>query len=883
MRASFLPGLVHGRGSDDPSVTAIVSADGELSYGELWREVDRTAGRLIQLGVRPGDHVGLYFPRSADYVTSLLASLLVGAVAVPMDPEYPAERTEQILAAADPRVVLRGPTCRHADELRRPQPWIDVTAPATELAGPVHGSPWPEEASARQPALILFTSGSTGRPKGVVLQHGGLCNRLRWGQEQYRLDESDRVLHKASIAFDASLHEIFGPLIAGGTLVIAPPGLQFDSRGLVDLIERTDITTAHFVPSMLRYVVEEPDLEYCTRLRRVFCGGEALDMVLIRRLRKRLPDCALFNQYGPTETSVSVTFWDASEPYEGDIAPIGRPVAGAELHVLAEDMTPVPDGQTGELWIGGVPVGAGYLDDVQQTRQRFVADPFGPPGGRLYRTGDLVRRAAEGYLEFCGRSDDQVKVRGVRVEPGEVSATLRRHSMVHDAAVVAVPDDEGGKRLIAYVAAKRAHAPVVDGMSRMTLPDGLSLVAPSADEALFLHRQIFEEDEYGRFDVRFGDAAVVVDVGANIGLFSLWAHRQAEGVRLVSIEPNPDVLPYLRLNLELNGVDAEVVATAVTDRVGTEELTSFPELTYLSGLGARAAEATALVQSHYRNTAVAGAELSDDERSALLRAAEDRLASTSHQVTTTDLSTLLDRLGITRVDLLKINTEGAELSVLRGLRPDHWPMVRQVCLEVESSSTVGPAIRTILRDAGFTVNEVSDWSVGADADVTYVYATRPAGAAPSGRAPAALTGEPGAPPRPAAQPVLTARAVHEYLAGLLPPAMRPEQVLFLEELPRLPNGKVSRHDLPAPTPAPAARRVGLGWQEQLREIWRAALGVDAVGDDDDFIALGGHSLTALRITARLRDTTGARVSPQSCLQAGTFGAWAAAIPSAAAD
>ncbi|MGW7574966.1 amino acid adenylation domain-containing protein [Streptomyces sp. NPDC054765] len=871
MNHSHLLDLLKASGTLGDERTAIVSADGELGYRALWRRVEETAALLARSGVGAGDHVGLYFLRSADYVTSLLATLTVGAVGVPLDPEYPAERIDQIIEAADPRIILRNGVSRHGDELLRPSRWVDVGQPDVGADRPGSGSR-PAGATAQDPALILFTSGSTGKPKGVVLQHGGLSNRLAWGHEQYGISASDRVLHKASIAFDASLHEIFSPLIAGGTLVIAPPGLQFDSRGLIRLIQDAEITTAHFVPSMLRHVLEEVELGFCDDLRRVFCGGEALDMDMVGRFRKTLPLCDLFNQYGPTECSVSVTYWDASEEFSGAIAPIGRAVAGAELHVLAEDMTPVAEGGTGELWIGGAPVSAGYLGDDEQTQERFLPDPFRPTG-RIYRTGDLVRRAAAGYLEFCGRVDDQVKVRGIRVEPGEVGATLRRHPMVQDAAVVAVPDEESGVRLVAYVAAKRSHAPVVDGLQRFQLPGGLAVAAPSADEALFLHRQIFEEDEYSRFGVNLREGAVVVDVGANIGLFSLWAHRQADGVRLLSIEPNPDVLPFLRSNLELNSVDSEVVPVALTDRVGSEELTSFPQLTYLSGLGAgRERAAAGLVQSHYRNTVIGDGDLAEEELSSLLAAAESRLEATSHTVATTTLSTLFEERGLDHVDLLKINTEGAELEVLRGVRPEHWSRVRQVCLEVERASVVGAEIKTLLAEAGFEVNEVNDWCVGTDADVTYVYATRGADEAAPAPVPAAVATE-------APDTLLTTRSVRTYLANVLPPAMRPEQIVFLEELPRLPNGKISKLGLPEP-PAPRrdtlADTPGTGsTPDRLREIWRQILKVDAVTDDHDFIALGGHSLMALRICGRVREETGIHMAPESCLRAPTFGAWLA--------
>ncbi|MFC9909606.1 amino acid adenylation domain-containing protein [Streptomyces sp. NPDC059862] len=867
MSTSHLLNLVQPPEHPNGTAPAVVSVDGVLSYDELWRRIHVTASLLNRSGVAPGDRVGLFFHRSADYVTALLATLHAGAVAVPIDAEYPAERVDQIIEAADPRVVLRGRGCRHEDELLRPDRWVDATA-----ADPDTDEPAPRRAEVpdpSSPALILFTSGSTGKPKGVVLHHAGVCNRLEWGQRRYGIDASDRVLHKASIAFDASLHEILSPLTAGGTLVIAPPGLQFDSRGLVELIQDERITTAHFVPSMLRYVLDETDLEFCQDLRRVYCGGEALDMEMVRRFRAALPATELFNQYGPTETSLSVTYWDTAEPYDGDIAPIGWAIDGAELHVLTKDMEPVADGMTGELWVGGCQVGVGYLDDEAQTRERFRDDPSGTPGARIYRTGDLVCRAPAGYLEFRGRVDDQVKIRGVRVEPAEVGAVLRRHPLVHDAAVVAARDDDGETSLVAYVAAKRRNSPVVDGLHRTQLPNGLAVTAASPEEALFLYRQIFEEDEYARFGVHLTDDAVVVDVGANIGLFSLWAHRQASGVRLVSVEPNPDVLPYLRANLDVHDVRADIVPMAVTRSVGTDELTSFPQLSYLSGLGeARELAAAALVDSYYRKTAAVDGELTPEETASLREQAESRLDFTSHVVETTDLSSLLDRFELDRVDLLKINTEGAELDVLHSVRPEHWARVRQVCLEVERSSIVGDQVKSLLSEAGYTVNEVDDWSLGTDADVTYVYAVRP-------EADTARTTPPGLPAP--VEPLLTARALRTFTADALPPAMRPEHIIFVEDLPRLPNGKASLGDLPEPPRHRAAPDAGAdrSAEEKLREIWRQALGVDAVADDDDFIALGGHSLMALRISARVRADLGVETSPGECLRARTFGEWCA--------
>lgn len=444
------PDLLHAlprRRPRVPGSPAIVSTDGELSYEMMWQQILTTASALEGRGAGLGDRVALFLPRSADYVTSLIAVFSIGAVAVPIDPDYPPKRRAQMIASARPSFMLH----------RGGEPGIDVRDMRTSSVACGHDASQ-QSTRPEDPAIILFTSGSTGEPKGVILAHCGIVNRLRWADSHYAFDGNDRVLHKASMAFDASVHEIFAPLIAGGTLVIAPPGLQFDSRGLVRLIEDERVTTVHFVPSMLRFLVEEPDLEYLD-LRRVFCGGEPLDMDTVRRFKERLPPCKLYNQYGPTETSLSVTYWDASEPYDGKIAPIGRPISNVKLSIVRPDLSAAGIGDPGELWIGGMAVGLGYLNDETRTQERFREDPLRKEPGLFYRSGDIVRQTVAGYLEFLGRFDDQVKIRGVRVELQEIEAILRAHPTVIEAFVAAAEDGPYEYRLVAYVVLRDASSP----------------------------------------------------------------------------------------------------------------------------------------------------------------------------------------------------------------------------------------------------------------------------------------------------------------------------------------------------------------------------------------------------------------------------------------
>jgi amino acid adenylation domain-containing protein/non-ribosomal peptide synthase protein (TIGR01720 family) len=414
-----LPELFRAQAARTPDALALVSGSERLSYAELDARVEVTARVLAGLGAGPERTVAVGLPRSVDLVVALLAVHRAGAAYLPLDPDYPAERLELMLADAEPVCVIR-------DEL--PQ------GPFGEL--PRHYDP-------NHPAYVIYTSGSTGRPKGVVVPHQGIANRLLWMQAEYGLTAGDRVLQKTPSSFDVSVWEFFWPLTTGAALVLARRDGHRDPAYLAGLIQAESVSTVHFVPSMLRAFLDEPAAAGCTGLRRVLCSGEALPVELADRCLELLP-AELHNLYGPTEASVDVTAVRVRPG--GRRVPIGRPVWNTRAYVLDAGLRPVPPGVSGELYLAGVQLARGYLGRPGLTAERFVADPFGAPGARMYRTGDLARWDGEGMLQFLGRADDQVKLRGFRVELGEIEAALGRHGSVLQAAV-AVHD----QRLVAYL------------------------------------------------------------------------------------------------------------------------------------------------------------------------------------------------------------------------------------------------------------------------------------------------------------------------------------------------------------------------------------------------------------------------------------------------
>ncbi|WP_175728903.1 non-ribosomal peptide synthetase/type I polyketide synthase [Burkholderia ambifaria] len=461
-----------------PDAVAAVYDDVALTYAELNLRANRLAHRLIELGVAPDALVGVAMERSLDMVVALLAILKAGGAYVPVDPEYPAERVRFMIDNAQLRWLL---TQQHLlDVLPDTDARVIVVDRDTlDLDAAPASNPAPA-LSGDNLAYMIYTSGSTGRPKGALNTHRAITNRILWMQHAYTLGADDAVLQKTPFSFDVSVWEFFWPLVTGARLVFARPGGQRETDYLVELIERERITTVHFVPSMLRAFLDHPDLDaHCTSLRRVVCSGEALPYDLQQRCLARL-DVRLFNLYGPTEAAVDVTAWECRRDDPHRIVPIGRPIANTRVYIVDAQLQPVPIGVAGELLIGGTPVGRGYHGEPELSAEKFIADPFSTdPHARLYRTGDLARYRPDGNIEFLGRIDHQIKLRGLRIEPGEIEAALREHPSVDD-CVVALRGADDGARLVAWLRSSHPEAELiaaVRGHLRQRLPD---YMVPSA-------------------------------------------------------------------------------------------------------------------------------------------------------------------------------------------------------------------------------------------------------------------------------------------------------------------------------------------------------------------------------------------------------------------
>ena len=468
---SALHHLFEDQVKKSPQSIALAFEDRTLTYEQLNRSANQLARLLKKRGIERESLVGVCLDRSVEMVIALYGILKAGAAYVPIDPGYPVDRQQQMLddarvtfLLADTATISQLPDYSGESFLVDKQ-WDELT--------PLSESNLNVPLDLDNVAYMIYTSGSTGRPKGVKVSHRAICNRLMWMQAAFSLTSEDRVLQKTPFSFDVSVWEFFWPLLWGARLVVARPEGHKDPQYLAEVIQAQQITTLHFVPSMLGAFVETQASVNCSSISRVICSGEALPYELQQRFFERLQQAELHNLYGPTEAAVDVTWWPCQRDDLGGIVPIGRPIDNITTYILDRNFEPMPVGVPGELYLGGVGLARGYHRRPGLTAEKFVPHPHSEqPGARLYRTGDLCRWLPSGDIEFLGRIDHQVKIRGFRIELGEIEAALHDHPAIQECVVTARDDSNGRKRLVAHCVSDDRQ-PFNESLLRNALKDRL--------------------------------------------------------------------------------------------------------------------------------------------------------------------------------------------------------------------------------------------------------------------------------------------------------------------------------------------------------------------------------------------------------------------------
>lgn len=432
-----------------PNSVALVFGDRQVTYAQLNEQSNRLARRLQAEGVGPETLVGCCFERSIELIVGLVAVLKAGGAYVPIDPAYPKERVEFLLRDTQTRMMLTQQSL--ASTVLATHREACLVVDDAWSAGPDPGNP----VSATGPnslAYVMYTSGSTGRPKGVLIENRSIVRLVR-NTNFCSFGPDEIFLQFAPASFDASTFEIWGALLNGGRLIIMKPG-PISLSDLISTVREHGVTTLWLTAGLFNLMAGE-NLRELRSLRQFLAGGDVLSPHHVRAVLDQLPHCSLINGYGPTENTTFTCCYAmrAGEPVPEPV-PIGSPISNTQVYILDEDLKPVPSGAIGELYVAGDGLARGYLNDPEATAAKFISNPFAPvdPEARMYRTGDLARWRPDGAVEFLGRADGQVKILGHRVEPGEIEAALCEHARIRQSCVVALPDEQGSKRLAAYYA-----------------------------------------------------------------------------------------------------------------------------------------------------------------------------------------------------------------------------------------------------------------------------------------------------------------------------------------------------------------------------------------------------------------------------------------------
>jgi amino acid adenylation domain-containing protein/FkbM family methyltransferase len=736
-------------------------------------------------------------------------------------------------------------------------------------------------------AYVIYTSGSTGRPKGVGVSHGNLLHSTE-ARKRFYEKGVEKYLLLSSYAFDSSVAGLFWTLGGGGELHVPEEGKQREPEELSKQVEREGITHVLSLPALYRQMLEQGG-ERLKSLRVAIVAGESCGVELVEKHEEVLKECELYNEYGPTEATVWSTGYRQERGRRVERVPIGSPIANAQVYVLKEGMELELAGVAGELYVGGGGIARGYLKRPELTGERFVPNPFSKRGGeRLYRTGDLVRWNGEGELEFLGRCDQQVKVRGYRIELGEIEEVLKSNPQVGEAVVV-VREEGGEAGLVGYVVGVgKREEEISGGRPRYGLPNGMRIVHQNTIETRYQYEEIFEKQEYLRLGARLGEESCVVDVGANIGMFALFASRCCVRGRVYAMEPVGETVERLEINARLYGEGRiGVYGYGLGAKEGEEEFVYYPRYTMLSGMGVYAdVEQERELLGRYGES---GGEGGDGEKEGEKEGeiVEGHLQRERRMCRVRRLSEVMKEEGIERIDLLKIDVQRAEMDVLEGIEEGDWRKIRQIVMEVHDEPGGGrsggvSAVVEKLRGQGYeAVVEQEERLAGTD--LYNVYAVRVEEREGVKKEPVGwgvkLEGV-----KQKEEGEVNVEELRKYVGSKVPEYMVPGRIVVLEEMPRLPNGKVDRKGMPDPEKVERKKgegRVRKPVEEVVAGIWSEVLKrEEMVGVEDNFFELGGHSLLATQVVSRLRRVFEVEVTLPMLFEAPTVKGLAAAIEEA---
>lgn len=837
-----------------PNNIAIINEENEITFSELEIKSNQFANYLKTLGINAGDNVAIYMSHSIELIICILGILKSRCAYVPIHPSTPAERICFYINQTNSKYVIF--------DAKTPEVETNQLINIREFFNESHkyACQWPLSTIGSDLAYIIFTSGSTGQPKGVMVKHENLVNLFSQSHCMFKLDENDNWLLFHSYSFDFSVWEIFGSLLNGCKLII-PDEISIKSpEHLYNLVINKNITVLNQTPSAFNAFATQAIrnvYNYKLPLKYVIFGGEAINPQTIQNWIKHYPtyQTKLVNMYGITEGSIHVTYQqiEADTLYKHSFGtPIGKPLLGNYIVLLDSHQLEVPPGFIGAMYICGKSVASGYINDANRTSERFLTFKS-KPNLVFYNTGDLAIKNRDKTFSYVGRNDSQVKIRGYRIELKEVESVLMESPDIEDTAVLVDDRDESHKTLTAFIVPndKKAKplleilkAPVIN--SFIKLPNELIVANINPSETVSLYQEIFIDQPYLKNGLHVNNESVVFDVGANIGLFSIYLGLTYPNVSIYAFEPFENICDCIEKNKSIYSLNLTVKRIGLSDKPGIRKFSYYKNVTSMSSYNHDEKEHASLVRS----------AINHNSTEAINTIVKEKLNHEYIDCHVETISQQIDRDSLTKIDLLKIDTEGAELDILMGVNDKHWQLIEQIVVEVNNTNNKLEHILKLLVSKGYHT-DYEKLIKYAGVDLYMVYATR-------------SLQDPGVAKKPPLRlSQITSKEkfltlIKEQVHSRLPEYMIPTQYKLISQIPRTLNGKTDFREL---------RRILFNENVELsssdsnefdnlsiihivKELWREVLDIEITSITQNFFELGGSSLLAITLANKLTEKLG---------------------------
>ncbi|MBD2137713.1 amino acid adenylation domain-containing protein [Anabaena sp. FACHB-1237] len=826
-----------------PDSSAVVFANQRLSYQELEEKSNQLAHYLQSLAVKPEEIVGLCVERSLDMIVGLLGILKAGAAYLPLDPSFPKERLTYMLEDAKVNILLT-------------QTAVTSSIPSTTAkiitldsdSNIISKYPTTSPVSTVKPdnlAYVIYTSGSTGQPKGVMIEHHSIVNYTTSIIDQLKIEPGSSFLLISTVSADLGNTMIFPALCTGGQLHILSWDEAADAKRFSQYVAKNAIDYIKAVPSHLIALQNPAKPTEILPRKGLILGGEATSLTWVKNILEHKPNCRIYNHYGPTETTVGVLTYQVNpkKPLpEIATLPLQNPIYNTHIYLLDDNLKPVPVGVPGEIYIGGLGVARGYLNQPELTTAKFIDKD----DERLYKTGDLARYLPSGEIEFIGRVDNQVKVRGFRVELKDIESVITQHPDIETSTVILTENQQ----LAAYVVPHTKRNPIINGMNRYKLPNNMYVAHLNKNETDYIYREIFELQAYLRHGITINPGDCVFDVGCNIGLFGLFISQICPELQIYAFEPNPTIYKIVKANLSLYSQNGQVFNCGIADKNKTAEFTFFPGFSLLSGFYADAEIEKEVVKNFVNNQQDVASQDFLSQADAIL---ESRFKAQTFTAQLRTLSEVIAEQKVTHIDLLKINVEKSEFDVLQGIEKQDWAKIRQLVVEVDVKENLDPIVN-LLTEQGYDLLVDQDVLL-TNTELCYIYAIRPS---EKGK----LVKQTHPQSHILEIPIITetlisSNEIKEFVIDKLPEYMLPTAFVLLDKLPLTANGKIDKKALPLPGQSLVNETQYVmpenDTEKTIVEIWQEVLKMPKVGRNDNFFDLGGNSLLLIQVHRKLQE------------------------------